>query len=169
VLYNFHIQSTVWFYSNFWSFSLSNRATLKQFRRQNATSRASRARARRACAVPSSASGPLAPSQGPRAPKHLEVRTPRARPPFTPDRPATRCASAGPSAAPLCAHLPRSLPYHGRNLRCSLRHEARESRLFKRPPPLARGHAVDAPPLEPLVEQHPPSLHRLRPLLEELV
>jgi hypothetical protein len=45
VLYNFRIQSSVGFYSKFWRFSLSNMATLKQFRRQSATSRT---RARRA-------------------------------------------------------------------------------------------------------------------------
>jgi hypothetical protein len=161
VLYNFRIQSSVGFYSNFWSFSLSNRATLKQFRRQNATSRAPRALARRACVVPSSVFGPPVPSEVARLPKvptHRSIlksarHAPGRRSRRT-DRPRT-APSPGPTAAPLCAHLLRSPLYHGRNLRRSLRHEAHESRLFKRSPPLAHVHVVAAPPLEPPVEQHP--------------
>jgi hypothetical protein len=64
VLYNFCIQCSVGFYSKFWSFSLSNRGTLKQFRHQSATSRAPRAHRRRARAELSSSSGPPAPSPG---------------------------------------------------------------------------------------------------------
>jgi hypothetical protein len=41
-----------------------------------------------------------------------------------------------------------------RNFCCSLRHEASESRRLNGRSPLAREHAVAAPPLDPPVEQH---------------
>jgi hypothetical protein len=49
------------------------------------------------------------PSLGPRAPKHLEVRMPRTRPSFAPDRPGAH--RAGPPVRPL---PPCARTYRGR-------------------------------------------------------
>jgi hypothetical protein len=151
-IYNFSNHHLVHFYSNIWSFRRSNSGAVSQGRvsRRHAAPRrdvARRARAR-ACAAPTSASEPLAPSRGRTPPRGrarteaLEVRARHVEPSTSP--PSVHCFTRrSVAASPTRARRPSVLAV----LRCNGRHASRRRlggapsphRLFKRPPPPARG------------------------------
>jgi hypothetical protein len=146
VLYNFRIQSSVGFYSNFWRFW----GTVKRSTPGHDVARARTApaprrldiRVARAFPRPRASRG-RAPSPGPCAPRRLEVRPPRVSPPCAPNRArrALRRPAIRPWLPPLHAHLPRPPPYHGR-IFVTPSSRASEAAYLSAALPLARGHAV---------------------------
>jgi hypothetical protein len=163
VLYNFRIQSSVGFYSNFWRFSRSNWGTVKRSTPGHDVARARTApaprrldiRAARAFPRPRASRG-RAPSPGPCAPRRLEVRPPRVSPPCAPNRArrALRRPAIRPWLPPLHAHLPRPPPYHGRIFVTPSSRASEAAYLSAALPPRARPCRA-APPVEPSASSSP--------------